>query len=299
MSSPVRPVVVGLGEILWDLLPGGRVLGGAPANFAYHANALGARGIVVSAVGSDALGREILTALGSAGLSTAYLAIDENHPTGTVTVELASGGAPRFTIHTGVAWDHQAFTPQLAELARTASAVCFGTLAQRTPSNALTIRDFLDAAAPGSVRVFDVNLRQSFYSRAVILESLARADILKLNDEELPVLAELLGLPGAEGEALLALLEGFGLSMVALTKGAKGSLLRTPSEVSRMSPEPVTVVDSVGAGDAFTAAVVLGVLQKLPIPELHQRASRIASYVCTQQGATPPLPDPLINFSVS
>jgi len=299
MPSPVRPLVIGLGEILWDLLPGGRVLGGAPANFAHHAHALGARGVVVSAVGSDALGREILARLTSAGLSTDYLTTDDRHPTGTVSVQLTPAGAPSFTIHRDVAWDHQEFTPRLAELARTASAVCFGTLAQREPSTASMIRSFLEATAPGTLRVFDINLRQQFYSREMILESLARAEILKLNDGELSVLRGLLALPDEEDRALGALLERFGLSMVALTRGAEGSVLLTPAETSRLRPEPVRVVDTVGAGDAFTAAMVMGLLQNIPLAHLHHHASRVASYVCTQPGATPSLPAGLSSATVS
>jgi fructokinase len=293
MPTPAAPIVVGLGEILWDLLPGGRVLGGAPANCAYHAHALGAWGTVVSAVGSDELGREILARLESAGLTTEYLTVDTAHPTGTVSVELTASGIPRFT------WDYQAFSPHHAQLAKSASAVCFGTLAQRTPAGAAMIRNFLDAAGAGTLRVFDINLRQDFYTREVILGSLMRADILKLNDEELPVLGALLGLPEDDEEALGELLLRFDLSMVALTRGEEGSLLMAPGVSSRLRPDPLRVVDSVGAGDAFTAAVVLGLLRKLPLELIHLHASQLASYVCTQPGATPHLPPELTSFAVS
>jgi len=293
------PVCVGLGEILWDLLPGGRVLGGAPANFAYHAHALGARGVVVSAVGTDDLGREILARLESSGLEAGHIALDTTHPTGTVSVELERGGVPRFTIHEHVAWDYQAFTPAHATLAGRAAAVCFGTLAQRHPSTASTIRKFLDATGPGALRILDINLRQHYYSRDVILESLQRATILKLNDQELPVVCDLLGLPRTEERALQELLSRFDLAMIALTRGAEGSLLLTPSGSSRQRPAPVPVTDSVGAGDAFTAAVALGLLRHRPLEEIHRHASAVASYVCTQPGATPPVPAALVDLGVS
>jgi len=293
------PVCVGLGEILWDLLPGGRVLGGAPANFAYHAHALGARGVVVSAVGADSLGGEILARLESSGLETGYIALDPAYPTGTVSVELEREGVPRFTIHEHVAWDHQAFTPSHAMLASRTGAVCFGTLAQRHPATASTIRRFLDATGPGALRILDINLRQHYYSREVILESLERASILKLNDQELPLVSELLGLSEEEEPALYGLLSRFDLEMIALTRGAEGSLLLTPSASSRQKPDPVRVVDSVGAGDAFTAAVVLGLLRQRPLEEIHRHASAVASYVCTQPGATPPLPSSLVDLGVS
>ena len=284
------PCVVGLGEVLWDMLPAGRQLGGAPANVAFHAAALGGSGAVASAIGADDLGAEIRSRLSDAGLDDSALATDPDSPTGKVTVTLDADGKPSFTIHTGVAWDGIPFTPELEALMARADAVCFGSLAQRAGGSRETIRRALSATRPECLRICDVNLRQRYYTRKVLAESFALADILKLNDEELPVIAELLGLPGDVDAALATLVERFALRMVILTCGAAGSVLMTPAETSKLSGEPVAVVDSVGAGDAFTAAVAIGVLRGESLATIHARAERVARYVCTQAGATPALP---------
>jgi len=285
-------IILGVGEILWDLLPAGKVLGGAPANFAYHASAAGARGIPVSAIGRDALGQELLDSLARLGLDTSALAVDKLHPTGTVTVTIDDRGQPRYQIDEHVAWDFVPVSEVLIDLARQARAICFGTLAQRSPVTRTAIRTMLEAAdQKACLRVFDINLRQHFYDGDTIRESLTRADILKLNDEELPVVARILRAPhGSELETSRWLVQAFDLQMVALTRGGRGSLLVTPSAVSEHPGYPTIVTDTVGAGDAFTARLIVGVLRAETLDTLHDRANRLASYVCTQAGATPPIP---------
>jgi fructokinase len=290
-----RFCLVGLGEILWDLLPQGKQLGGAPANFAYHAAALGAEAAVASCVGADELGREMLARLDALKLERLAVAIDPKHPTGTVTVELDADGRPRYTIHEGVAWDFIPFGPALADLAVRADAVCFGSLAQRAPQSRQTIETFLDHTLSSCLHIFDVNLRQSYYDRQVLLESLKRAHVVKLNDEELPRVCELLELgSGEDSEAALhALVSRYSLRLAVLTCGPAGSLLISPEKASSLPGRAVTVADTVGAGDAFTAAIALGVLQEADLESLHKRAARLAAYVCTQPGATPPVPEEL------
>ena len=288
-----RPLIVGLGEVLWDMLPDGRQLGGAPANVAFHAAALGGRGVVASCVGDDELGGEIRRRLRDAGLDDAAVAVDPSHPTGTVTVELDAAGEPTFTIHENVAWDFVPFTDAMRELARRADAVCFGSLAQRSAVSRETIRRCLAATRPECLRICDVNLRQSYFSREVLVDSFRAADVVKLNDEELPVVAELLGLAG-DGEAAMGrLLAQFSLGMVILTCGQAGSVVMTPERTSRRPASKVDVVDSVGAGDAFTAAAAMGLLLGIDLASIHERAERVAGYVCTQPGATPALPQEL------
>ena len=292
MSSHARPVVLGIGEVLWDLLPGGKQLGGAPANFAYHARALGADGFAISCVGDDPLGHELVEQFGRLGLTPRYLAIDRRHPTGTVDVRLDADGKPYFVIHEGVAWDYLPPKTVFNEVTDTAEAVCFGSLAQRAPVSRATIRGLLADLSEGCLRVFDVNLRQRFYSRDVILRGLHAADVVKLNDEELPVIAGLLKLPGDEQEAwMAALVRDYALRLLVLTRGAQGSVLLGPKGRSEHPGAPAKVVDTVGAGDAFTAAVTMGLLRGLHLDAINDYANRVAAYVCGQAGATPRLPD--------
>jgi fructokinase len=288
------PIVVGLGEILWDLLPDGKQLGGAPANFAWHAQCLGAAGAVVSAVGDDELGREILTRLGAMHLDRSHVAVDAGHPTGTVTVTLDAGGKPHYTINEQVAWDYIPAAAAVLALAGRADAVCFGSLAQRASASRRTIRAFLAAVRPGCIRLFDINLRKPFIDRQAIVESLGLTDVLKLSDDEMPVLADLLKLPGSETEFLAAMIDRFGLDMVILTKGRHGSRLRTPkADCSRAGIETV-VADTVGAGDSFNAAVVMGLLAGHDIERINDYANRLAAFVCSQKGATPRPPAALV-----
>lgn len=286
--ASAAPLLVGLGELLWDLLPGGKQLGGAPANFVYHAQALGARGIPVSGIGCDDLGRELETHLHGIGLETRYISKTDRHPTGTVTVTLDTAGVPSYTIHAPVAWDAIPFSEDLGKLAAGADGVCFGSLAQRDVRSRKTILAFLDAMKQDALRVFDINLRQQYYSREVVEQSLKRSHVFKLNDQELPVVGEMLGLPdAAPRRALPALAERFGLHLIALTRGASGSLLFADGQFSEHPGLKASVVDTVGAGDAFTAALVVGWLRGVQLDSLNRAANRVAAFVCGNAGATP------------
>jgi fructokinase len=292
-----QPLVVGIGEILWDLLPDGKQMGGAPANFAYHARALGAASVIVSAVGDDRSGREILEELGRRGLERSGIAVVSGAPTGTVTVALDAGEIPHYTIHEGVAWDVIPWTAGLGDLAARADAVCFGTLAQRSPVSRATIGAFLDATRPDCLRVLDLNLRQSYFSRDIIHGLIERATLLKLNDDELATVAGMLSLPGPESRVLAGLLEAYPLTVVALTKGRSGSRLFGRGVDIIHPGHPVETADTVGAGDAFTAALVVGMLKKKSWDEIGRRANRIAGYVCSRKGAWPELPAELVAWA--
>jgi len=291
------PLVVGIGELLWDLLPDGRQMGGAPANFAFHAQALGASGAIVSAVGDDRSGREILEELGRRGLERSGIAVVSGAPTGTVTVVLDAGGIPHYTIHEGVAWDVIPWSAGLGELAARTDAVCFGSLAQRSPVSRATIGAFLDATRPDCLRVLDLNLRQSYFDRDLVLGLLGRATVLKLNGEELETVSRMLALPGSESQALAGLLQASPLSLIALTKGPSGSRLFGPGVDIIHPGNPVETADTVGAGDAFTAALVMGMLRHKSWDEIGDRANRIAGYVCSRRGAWPELPAELSTWS--
>lgn len=291
MPSARPPLILGIGELLWDLLPTGRQFGGAPANFAYHAAALGGDARVVSAVGDDLLGRELLDRLDALSISRQHVAVDRLHPTGTVSVELDEHGKPSYTIHEGVAWDFIPATPALLDLARLADAVCFGSLAQRSEASRATLWKTISATPRHCLKVFDINLRQHYYGLEIIEAGLAACDVLKLNDEELPVVAGLFSLQGDEDSLLRLLLERFSLRLIALTKGSRGSVLASHSGRSVHPGVPTTVVDTVGAGDAFTAAVVMGLLDGRDLDSINQRANLLASRVCGEAGATPRLAD--------
>ncbi len=277
--------IIGLGEVLWDMLPEGKQLGGAPANFTYHANALGAEGIVVSSVGQDALGTELREQLQINGLSVAALAEDAAHPTGTVTVTLADGGQPDYTIHENVAWDFIPFSPDYQKLAAEADAVCFGTLASRNPHSRESIRRFLDATMPRCLRVLDVNLRQDYYSAELVQTLLERADVLKLNEDELPIIASLVSIEGSSKERMEKLMAQYALQCIALTRGARGSILLTPGLLEVHHGLRIdTVVDTVGAGDSFTAVLVTGLLNHWSLEDINERANQLAGFVCGQAG---------------
>jgi fructokinase len=287
--------VIGIGEVLWDLLPSGPQLGGAPANFAYHAQALGARAQVITRVGKDRFGREICERFQEMGLSQDEVQVDEVAPTGTVTVTITGNGVPNFIIHENVAWDRLVVTQTALEAVRAANAICFGSLAQREPVSRQAIQRLVAAAPADALRVFDINLRQSFYSREVIERSLQLANVLKLNDAELPVLAQMFELGDSPRQQVKLLAEGFSLRGVVLTRGAEGSLLYAGGRWSEQTAQPVQVVDTVGAGDAFTAALVVGLLHQQDLDEVHAFAADVARYVCSCAGATPSLPSPLRN----
>ncbi len=290
MSSNQRPIVVGLGEVLWDMLPSGKQFGGAPANFAYHSKALGAEAVVVSCAGEDPLGEEILARLDGLELSRDYVAVDKAHPTGTVSVELDAEGKPDYVIHQPVAWDFIPTMPGLMDLAGRTDAVCFGSLAQRSDVVRATICDFLAATPPDCLRIFDINLRQAFLDAATIDRGLRAANVLKLNDEELPVVAELLSISDGEEALMKELLDRYQLQLIALTKGERGSALLGPTERSDHAGLTTDVADTVGAGDAFTAVIAMGMLQGLDLQTINQRANRVAAYVCSRHGATPEMP---------
>lgn len=294
MSDENSFTLAGLGEILWDILPAGKQLGGAPANFAYHAQALGAKGVVVSCVGDDELGKEILSQLGGLGLDCRFIAVDKAHPTGTVTVKLDENGKADFTIHENVAWDFIPLDAGLLELAAQINAVCFGSLCQRSEVSRNTVRRFLQATKPDCIRVLDINIRQSYYNKDIVHTMLQVSDVLKLNDEELPVVAKLLDMTGSETNIFSQLTERYALRLIALTRGEAGSRLYGRGEDSNHPGFPAQVADTVGAGDSFTAVMTLGLLQGKELDRINEDANRVASYVCTQSGATPKLPDGLI-----
>jgi len=282
--------IVGIGEVLWDLLPAGRQLGGAPANFVCHAHALSAAARLISRVGDDPAGREIIATFQARGLPTDTLGVDAMAPTGSVSVELDASGHPNYTIHQNVAWDRIAADTTALTAVRTADAICFGSLAQRTPFVRATIATLLAATRPGALRIFDINLRAPFIDRDTITQSIAAANVLKLNEQELPVLAGIFALSGDPAQQLAALAQRFSLRLIALTRGGEGSMLFADGHSVEQPGLPVTVRDTVGAGDSFTAAVTVGLLRKWPLEQISHRANAIAAYVCSQSGATPPLP---------
>jgi len=291
MSS--LPLVVGLGEILWDVFPEGPRFGGAPANFACHAAALGARAQMVSAVGNDQLGEQALAELHQRRVETEAVQRHSHHPTGTVTVSLDSQGHASYEFAADTAWDSLVWCDDLADRAARAAAVCFGTLGQRSPVSRDTIQRFVAATPSQALRIFDVNLRPPFYEDSVIRESLKLANVLKLNAHELPVVARAVGFSGQAIELMHRLAERFDLRAVALTLGPQGALLIRGTEVTHEPGVQTRVVDTVGAGDAFAAALALGLLNNRELECINRHACRVAAFVCSQSGATPQLPPEL------
>ena len=286
--------VVGLGEVLWDVLPEGKKLGGAPANFAYHAGQfLGMDNtIAISALGDDALADETITALREHGLNDLLPRVP--YPTGTVQVTLAEGGIPTYDIREGVAWDNIPFDDDIAAIAANCRAVCFGSLAQRSAVSRTTIQRFLDATPADCLKVFDINLRQQFYTKEIIQESIRRCNILKINDEELVLIGRMFGYPGLDIENKCWLILGkYNLDMLILTCGTNGSYVFTPGNVSFQETPKVTVADTVGAGDSFTGSFVGSILNGKPVPQAHATAVRVSAFVCTQNGAMPTYPQEL------
>ncbi len=283
--------ILSVGELLWDLLPGGRQLGGAPANFAYHARALGVEAWVVSRVGDDTDGREMRDRLGKLGLGSELVQIGEEAATGLVSVRLNGDGEPQFTIHEPAAWDYIELSSAALDRAREARAICFGSLAQRNAVSRETVRRLVAGVAPGALRVLDLNLRQNYYSAEVILHSLTLANVVKLNEGELAVLSDFLGLGsnGLESQAE-ALARRFALAGVAVTCGSAGSLLFHGGNWSRRPARRVRVKDTVGAGDAFTAGLVVGLLRGGDLDQVHDLAADLAAHVCAHTGAMPPHP---------
>ena len=287
--------VVGLGEVLWDVLPEGKKLGGAPANFAYHAGQfLGMDNtIAISALGEDKLGDETIEALKEHGLN--YLLPRVPYPTGTVQVQLDEQGIPTYDIKENVAWDNIRFDDDIAEIARNCRAVCFGSLAQRNVVSRETIQKFLDATPADCLKIFDINLRQQFYTQEILRESFQRCNILKINDEELVLIGRMFGYPGLDIENTCWLILGkYNLDMLVLTCGTNGSYVFTPGHVSFQETPKVKVADTVGAGDSFTGSFVGSILNGKSVPEAHRTAVQVSAYVCTQNGAMPTYPEELL-----
>lgn len=291
-----RFTVAGIGELLWDVFPHHKRLGGAPANFAFHCYQLGAKAYPVSCVGTDELGRRIRDELREIGVDASYVLESDTFPTGTVQVTLNDKGKPSYQIYENVAWDHIPFTSGLEALAAKLDAVCFGSLSQRSAVSRETIRSFVQHMPQEALKIFDVNLRQSFFSKEQVEGSLRLASILKLSDEELPVLAGYFGLRGEVMAQLNGLSELFDLKLVAYTRGPDGSVLIRGDEVDDAPAQEGIAVDSVGAGDAFTASLCMGVLKGWPLNKMNMFANRVATFVCSQKGATPTLPEHLIAF---
>ncbi len=291
--SGTAPVVVALGEVLWDRFPTGPRFGGAPANFASHAAALGADVTLVSRVGDDALGRQALDELAARRVRTHHISQDEHRPTGTVEVALNPAGVPSYTIALETAWDNLVWSDELDALAAAADAVYFGTLGQRSAPARRVIQRFVAATPSTALRVLDVNLRAPFIDESVIRDSLALATILKLSDEELEIVSRASNLDGPTTERLEELRRHYDLRCIALTRGPGGALLMSEGQTSDFPGVPTTVKDTVGAGDSFTAALTLGLLRGDPLDSINRHACRIAAYVCSQDGATPTLPDTL------
>lgn len=285
----MKNIVVGLGEALWDVLPDGRKLGGAPANFAYHAGQFGIDTLAVSALGKDSLGDETCKELEKKGLRHVMPRLD--YPTGTVQVTLDKSGVPAYDIKEGVAWDNIPFTPEIEEIAHNCRAVCFGSLAQRNKVSRETIRKFVKATPKDCMRIFDINLRQSFYTKEVIQESLRLCNVLKINDEELVTIGRMFGYPGLDMSNKCWLLLGkYNLDVLVLTCGINGSYVFTRGEMSFQITPKVKVADTVGAGDSFTGSFCAALISGMPIAEAHKLAVDVSAYVCTQNGAMPVLP---------
>lgn len=284
-----RPTIVALGEVLWDMLLGGKKIGGAPLNFACHATQLGCKGVMVSSIGKDALGDELLEGIAPIGVELSFVQRSDR-PTSKVDVVVDSQGTPQYIINEGVAWDHILFTPEMYALAQKADAVCWGSLAARNETSRTTIIRFVESTREDCLKVFDINIRQHYYDKEFINWGLTQANVLKLNDDELPLLQGYYSLMGDPIEQCRELLERFGLRYVVYTCGSKESVVVGAEDISRIDTPKVEVVDTVGAGDSFTAAFVSGLIRGDSIAETHRHAVDIAAYVCTQAGAIPALP---------
>ena len=287
----MNEIVVGMGEALWDVLPEGKKIGGAPANFAYHVSQFGLPSCVVSAIGDDALGKEIIENFTSKGLD--QLIAEVPYPTGTVQVEIDQTGIPLYDIKENVAWDNIPYTEHLDALAKRTKAVCFGSLAQRNVVSRETINHFLDTMPKDddSLIVFDVNLRQGFYNKEILCKSMQNCNILKINDEELITVSRMFGYPGIDLQDKCWILLGkYNLKMLILTCGINGSYVFTPGNVSFQPTPKVEVADTVGAGDSFTAAFIASILKGKSVTEAHTIAVKTSAFLCTQKGAMPILP---------
>ena len=289
----MKRYIIGLGEALWDVLPEGKKLGGAPANFAYHAGQFGLETIAISALGEDALAEETIEALKEHGLN--YLMPRVPYPTGTVQVTLAEGGIPTYEIKEGVAWDNIPYTDEMAEIAKNARAVCFGSLAQRNAVSRENIRKFLADTPADCLKICDINLRQQFYSKEVLEDSFRLCNILKINDEELVVVNRMFGYDGLDmRQTCEKMVQDYGLKMLVLTCGTNGSYVFTNDGLTSFQDTPkVKVADTVGAGDSFTGSFCACILNGKPVQEAHKTAVQVSAFVCTQNGAMPVILDKL------
>jgi fructokinase len=287
----MKRYIVGLGEALWDVLPEGKKLGGAPANFAYHAGQFGLDTIAISALGEDALAEETIEALKEHDLN--YLMPRVPFPTGTVQVTLAEGGIPTYDIKEGVAWDNIPYTDEMAEIAKSARAVCFGSLAQRNKVSRENIRKFLADTPADCLKICDINLRQQFYSKEILEDSFRLCNILKINDEELVVVNRMFGYDGLDmRQTCEKMVQDYGLKMLVLTCGTNGSYVFTNDGLTSFQDTPkVEVADTVGAGDSFTGSFCACILNGKPVQEAHKTAVQVSAFVCTQNGAMPVIPD--------
>jgi len=276
--------IIGIGEVLWDMLPHGKEFGGAPANFAFHAQNQGADAYIISSIGSDANGDEIKAVLESRKLN--YIFNESSNPSSTVSVELTDG-IPQYIIHENVAWDEIILGDVARQKLQQADAVCFGSLAQRSTVSWQSIRDALKLVPANALKIFDINLRQSYYSKELINESLNLANVLKLNSEELGIMQQYFNLNENATTACNELVGRFHLQLLALTNGSENSMLFTPEATSLITTPKVKVVDTVGAGDSFTATMAMGILAGKPLSDLHKEAVIYSAQVCMHKGATP------------
>jgi fructokinase len=290
-----RKIVAGIGELLWDLMPTGKQPGGAPCNFSFHASQVGCESYMISAVGDDDQGKELVEAINSLGITNRYIQTN-SYKTGYVSVALNRLGHPDYTIHENVAWDFIEWHDKLIDLAKKTDAACFGSLAQRCTISRKTIICFLDVLPDHCLKVFDINLRQNYYTEEIIKKSLEYADILKLNEDELPVVSSFYLLEGSVEDQLKGLMGKCNLNLIAYTMGNKGSVLLDRNESSFVEAKKVNVVDTVGAGDSFTSILVAGILNDIPLKDIHRKATEIAAYVCSRQGATPLVDKSLLQF---
>ena len=289
-----KRMIVGLGEVLWDVLPEGKKLGGAPANFAYHTGQFGLDTLAISALGEDRLGDETIAAIEEQGLN--YMMPRVPYPTGTVQVTLDDEGIPAYDIKENVAWDNIPFTDEMKAVAQNCRAVCFGSLAQRNVVSRETIKKFLSATPDDCMKIFDINLRQNFYTKEVIDDSLHLCNVLKINDEELVVIGRMFGYPGLDMQDKCWLLLGkYNLDILVLTCGVNGSYVFTPGSMSFYETPKVEVADTVGAGDSFTGTFCACILKGKSVADAHRIAVDASAFVCTQKGAMPKLPDTILN----
>lgn len=296
-SEKRRPIIAGIGEILWDVIGDSEELGGAPINFAFHAAQLGAEACAISSIGVDNRGEAALRILRNSGMTTAHITRIEGAPTGYVKAQIDDCGVAAYDFPDNVAWDRIRIEAATLALAVRLDAVCFGSLAQRSPTSKKAIQDYLTAVRPDALKIFDLNIRQNFYSRELIRSSLEQADVLKLNDDEIEIVAEMEGLHGNVEENLQQLINRYGLKLAALTRGGKGSLLVSRESVSDHPGVKTEIVDTIGAGDSFTAVTALGMLRGYPLATINDQANRVAAFVCSRKGAMVALPEELCRFN--